>query len=116
MPSSDFLLQALLLLTFSLPLLGALAKVISAIGSMRRSIESKIEALDKRVTTLDHQQQMKALQYESLHDHVQLTIKGIQEVVGHLRTRTRSESDKLADRVSQMEKFLVKTSDFTARE
>jgi hypothetical protein len=116
MPSAEFITQVLLLVTFSIPVIAGIAKIISAISRMRREIEVQIESLEKRLIELAHQQELKAQAFESLNERVVLNVNGIQELVNHLRTRTRNESEKVAERVSQIEKFLVKSSTFTARE
>ena len=53
---------------------------------------------------------------EHLNDKLTLSLNGTKELVNHLRTRTKIESDRLDDRLRQLEQFLVKTTNYQPRE
>lgn len=107
--------QILAFVLYSIPLVAALWKIFAWLDSIQDRLERQIREVDTRLTELDHRSQLRTAQIEALNDKIALSLNGVQEVAGHLRTRTKADHEALERRLSQLESYLVKTTDFQAR-
>lgn len=114
-PSPEMQAQILGFVVYSIPLVVALWKVFSWLDGLEDRLERSIREVDQRLTELSYQSQLKTQQLEALNDKVVLAVNGSKEVISHVRSRSREDNDKLQARVDQIERFLVKTSEFEAR-
>lgn len=108
--------QILGFIVFAIPLIVALWKVFALLKGIEDRLDDQIHQVDRRLESLAHQSQLRASQMEHLNDKLTLSLNGTKELVNHLRTRTKIESDRLDDRLRQLEQFLVKTTNYQPRE
>lgn len=108
--------QILQFIILALPLIAAIWKVFEALSSLEKRLDNAIEAVDARVSALEHKSELRAVQIDSMNDKILLATNGTKELVNHLRTRTKAESDSQQNRIEQIERFLVKTTEFLSRQ
>ncbi|MCU0525161.1 MAG: hypothetical protein MUF72_10080 [Elainella sp. Prado103] len=108
--------QIFAFIIFLIPLIAALWKLFNLLKGIEDRLEVQIREVDQAIGQLSHQSQLRSTQLEALNDKLILAVNGNKELVNHLRARTKNDSDRLAARVNQIERFLVKTSDYQPRE
>jgi len=110
--NSEIQSQILAFIALLLPLVGALWKLFNLLKGIEDHLEKQIRELDRRLSDLSHQSQLRSFELEALNDKVVSAVHGTKELVDHLRERTKTESDSLAGRMSQAERFLTKIADY----
>jgi phage-related minor tail protein len=113
--SAEFLHQLLIAIAFTAPFVAAIWKISEAIQLQKRALEVQIETLEDRLVHLQHAAELKAAQIEALNDKLSLALNGVRETADHVRTRTKNDFDLLNSRLSQIEKFLAKTTSYEPR-
>lgn len=108
--------QILAFIIYSLPLVAALWKIFAWLDEIQDRLENQIREVDQRLTELDHRSQLRNAQIEALNERIALAVNGTKELVQHTRQRTRAEHDELEHRLNQLERYIVKTTDFQARD
>lgn len=88
---------------------GALWRIFSAVNTMsdelRMEIRNVRESLEK-----------KDLLLEALHDKTTLGVNQLREKIDHNTTRLRAELKELSIKCTDIEGFLIKTTDYRSRE
>jgi hypothetical protein len=101
----EFTVAILVFITFSIPIVGALWRLFS----IREKLSTDIKELGFKLALLDHK-------LESLIDQQELALNGMKEIVSHIRTRTQTEDKKLSDRLTDVENWLSKNTEFNCRQ
>lgn len=114
--SSDIQSQILGFILFAIPIVTALWKVFSILHGIEDRVELKIQDIERRLVNLAHQSELRESELEHLNDTLELAVNGVKELVTHVRSRTQADCDRLNGRISQLEKYLTKTTDFQSRE
>lgn len=120
--SAEVSFAILSFIAFSIPIVGSLWKIFS----IRESLSRDIEKTNDRITLLekDINNEGKVWAYrlklfekhaENLTDKLSLGIHQTRELVNHVRERSKKAEQNLDLRVSDIEGFLEKTSDFARR-
>lgn len=97
-------LAILVFIAFVIPVVGALWRIFSVRESLQTAIANNSHRLDLLEQKIEH-----------LVDQQELAINGIKEVVQHVRSRSATAEEKLADRIYAIERFLDKTTEFSPR-
>lgn len=93
----------------------AIIKSLWQFYSVRTAIDDRIDSVDDAVSANRHRIDILELKADHLNDQQTLTINGMREVLNHVRERSTREEEKLSSRVSDMERFLEKTTIFVPR-
>lgn len=103
--NAEVTIAILTFIAFSIPIVGALWRLFSVREKLAFDIKEsafKLELLEQKIAALTEQQL--------------LALNGIKELVGHIRTRTRVEEEKLDARLGDVESWMEKNTDFVKRQ
>ena len=100
----------------ALPLIAALWKFFNLLQGIEKRLDDAVDRVDRRVGELEHLAAMRELKVEALNDRLMLGINGTKELVNHLRTRTKADDDQLRSKLDQIERYLVKETNYQSRE
>lgn len=100
----------------ALPLIAALWKFFQLLQGIEKRLDEAVDKVDRRVGELEHLAAMRELRVEALNDRLMLGINGTKELVNHLRTRTKADDDRLESKLAQIERYLVKETNYQSRE
>jgi uncharacterized protein YoxC len=101
--SSTFAILAFI--AFAIPIVGALWKLFAVRESLQSAIKSNVHRIELLEQHIEH-----------LHDQQQLAINGTKELVQHVRDRSARAEEKLAYRITDLEGYLTKTTEFSVRD
>jgi hypothetical protein len=96
-------------------LLALLAAMAALVGSLWKAFE-QLAVLRERIKENLHRIELLQQAMEFARDELKLGLRGISEVADHVRARTREDNKDLTDRVSDLERFLAKTTEFEVRD
>jgi F0F1-type ATP synthase membrane subunit b/b' len=105
MPDTAVTLAILGFIAFAIPVVGALWRIFSVREALQFQISDalhRIELLDQRLI--------------HLHEQQELALNGLKEVAQHVRDRSARAEEKLAERITSLERYLDKTTDFNPRD
>lgn len=84
-------------------------------SGLKDALETQIIRVDRRIDEIAHQQALRNQSFEHLDDKVTLAVNGVRETAQHLRERTLSDTVNLNRRITDIERYLAKTTPFEAR-
>jgi hypothetical protein len=79
------------------------------------SLIATIWKVSAAYAAMKHELELKDKEIEAFLDKQELIINGLQEKFGHFSNRFRGEVEAVSGRVSQLEDFLTKTTDYERR-
>lgn len=105
----------LLFISFSIPVISSLWKIFAVRQALELQIQESHLALSERITSNSHRLELLEKDGKYLIDQQALAINGLREMVGHVRSRSAHEEERLRDRIADLEGFLAKTAAFELR-
>ena len=104
MDNKDLTLGILAFIAFAIPIIGSLWKIFSIREQLQTEILGNRHKLELQQQELTH-----------LIDQQKLFLNGIQERLQHVRDRSKHAEEDLDLRLSDLERFIEKTTAFTKR-
>lgn len=116
MPHGLEFVAILTFVSFSIPIVGALWNIFAAKAAIENRISNVTSMMGERITNNEHRLDLLEQRIEHLIDQYTLAQNGQRELVQHVRDRSKSQEEKLSARVTDLERFLEKSYDFSPRQ
>lgn len=102
--NTEFTVAILAFIAFAIPIVGALWKIFTVREKLAFDIQRNVHRLD-----------LVEQRMEGLLDQHTLAFNGVKEIAEHTRSRSQGEEEKLKKRVTDIERYLEKYTEFTVR-